>query len=255
MPCSDPVLCRASARLTRASAPLSGDEGRPGPTRAVTTPAPGRRIHPQVDRRPHERAPRRFDRADPGAPGDGPLDLGTFLRAFTFGHVRQLDQVLDTSFARAWDAGAGPGELPLVIDIDSFVGEVHGDQKQGASYGYTRQLGYHRSSPCAPIPARCCTSATAKGRRTPSAAPPGSWMSCSRASVAPGITARSSSGLTSGLRTTGCSRNSTRAASSSRSGSSSQRRSGRRSTRSPRPTGSPSRTTPKAARRRSPKPR
>ena len=40
-------------------------------------------------------------------------------------------------------AGAGPGELPLVIDIDSFIGEVHGDQKQGAGYGYTRQLGYH----------------------------------------------------------------------------------------------------------------
>ena len=31
----------------------------------------------------------------------------------------------------------------MVIDIDSFIGEVHGDQKQGASYGYTRQLGYH----------------------------------------------------------------------------------------------------------------
>ena len=30
-----------------------------------------------------------------------------------------------------------------MIDVDSFVGEVHGDQKQGASYGYTRQLGYH----------------------------------------------------------------------------------------------------------------
>jgi hypothetical protein len=30
-----------------------------------------------------------------------------------------------------------------VIDIDSFIGEVHGDQKQGACYGYTRQLGYH----------------------------------------------------------------------------------------------------------------
>ena len=72
-----------------------------------------------------------------------PSTLGTFLRAFTFGHVRQLDHVLDTSLARAWDAGAGPGELPLVIDIDSFVGEVHGDQKQGACYGYTRQFGYH----------------------------------------------------------------------------------------------------------------
>jgi hypothetical protein len=72
-----------------------------------------------------------------------PSTLGTFLRAFTFGHVRQLDHVLDTSLARAWDTGAGPDGLPLVIDIDSFIGEVHSDQKQGASYGYTRQLGYH----------------------------------------------------------------------------------------------------------------
>jgi hypothetical protein len=72
-----------------------------------------------------------------------PSTLGTFLRAFTFGHVRQLDHVLDVALARAWAAGAGPGALPLVIDVDSFIGEVHGDQKQGASYGYTRQLGYH----------------------------------------------------------------------------------------------------------------
>ena len=72
-----------------------------------------------------------------------PSTLGTFLRAFTFGHVRQLDHVLDQALARAWESGAGPSELPLVIDIDSFIGEVHGDHKQGASYGYTRQLGYH----------------------------------------------------------------------------------------------------------------
>jgi len=73
-----------------------------------------------------------------------PSTLGTFLRAFTFGHVRQLDRVLDVSVVRAWDAGAGPGDgMPLVIDIDSFIGEVHSDRKQGAGYGYTRQLGYH----------------------------------------------------------------------------------------------------------------
>jgi hypothetical protein len=72
-----------------------------------------------------------------------PSTLGTFLRAFTFGHVRQLDRVLDQTLARAWAAGAGPGGERLVIDVDSFVGEVHGDHKQGASYGYTKQLGYH----------------------------------------------------------------------------------------------------------------
>ena len=30
-----------------------------------------------------------------------------------------------------------------MIDVDSFVGEVHGYKKQGAAYGYTRKLGYH----------------------------------------------------------------------------------------------------------------
>ena len=72
-----------------------------------------------------------------------PSTLGTFLRSFTFGYVRRLDQVLGVLLGRAWRAGAGPGEQRLVIDVDSFVGEVHGDAKQGAGYGYTRQLGYH----------------------------------------------------------------------------------------------------------------
>jgi hypothetical protein len=72
-----------------------------------------------------------------------PSTLGTFLRAFTFGHVRQLDALLGQALERAWNAGAGPGEGRLVIDVDSFVGEVCGRLKQGAAYGYTRLLGYH----------------------------------------------------------------------------------------------------------------
>ncbi|HEY5044223.1 MAG TPA: IS1380 family transposase [Solirubrobacteraceae bacterium] len=72
-----------------------------------------------------------------------PSTLGTFLRAFTFGHVRQLDRVLGELLGRAWRAGAGPGPQRLVIDVDSFIQEVHGKQKQGASYGYTSKLGYH----------------------------------------------------------------------------------------------------------------
>jgi len=72
-----------------------------------------------------------------------PSTLGTFLRAFTFGHVRQLDALLGQSLERAWKAGAGPGDGRLVIDVDSFVGEVCGRLKQGAAYGYTRLLGYH----------------------------------------------------------------------------------------------------------------
>ena len=72
-----------------------------------------------------------------------PSTLGTFLRAFTFGHVRQLDALLGRSVQRAWQAGAGPGDTRLVVDVDSFVGEVCGRLKRGASYGYTKLLGYH----------------------------------------------------------------------------------------------------------------
>src|SRR3954467_15098272 len=60
-----------------------------------------------------------------------------------FGHVRQLDARLAQALERAWKAGAGPGEGRLVIDVDSFVGEVCGRLKQGAAYGYTHLLGYH----------------------------------------------------------------------------------------------------------------
>jgi hypothetical protein len=72
-----------------------------------------------------------------------PSTLGTFLRAFTFGHVRQLDRVLAESLSRAWAAGAGPGNERLIVDVDSFVGEVYGYDKQGAGYGYTHKRGYH----------------------------------------------------------------------------------------------------------------
>ena len=72
-----------------------------------------------------------------------PSTLGTFLRAFTFGHIRQLDRMIAETIGRAWALGAGPGDAPLVIDMDSTICEVHGHHKQGAAYGYTRTLGYH----------------------------------------------------------------------------------------------------------------
>ena len=72
-----------------------------------------------------------------------PSTLGTFLRAFTFGHVRQLDRLSETVLTRAWQAGAGPDADSLVIDIDSSVCEVYGYKKQGASFGYTKRRGYH----------------------------------------------------------------------------------------------------------------
>jgi hypothetical protein len=72
-----------------------------------------------------------------------PSTLGTFLRAFTFGHVRQLDAVIAEATRRAWSLGAGPGAAAVTIDLDSTICEVYGKLKQGAAYGYTRVLGYH----------------------------------------------------------------------------------------------------------------
>jgi hypothetical protein len=72
-----------------------------------------------------------------------PSTLGTFLRGFSFGNVRQLDSVAEALMTRAWAHGAGPGENPMTIDMDSTILEVHGKHKQGASYGYTKVLGFH----------------------------------------------------------------------------------------------------------------
>src|SRR3954447_19659203 len=46
-----------------------------------------------------------------------PSTLGTFLRSFTFGHVRQLDAVIAETIRRAWSMGAGPGRSALTIDL------------------------------------------------------------------------------------------------------------------------------------------
>ena len=64
-----------------------------------------------------------------------PSTLGTFLRSFRWGHVRQLDRVSRELLARAWQAGAGPGDGPLTIDLDSTICETYGL--------YTGKRGYH----------------------------------------------------------------------------------------------------------------
>ena len=76
-----------------------------------------------------------------------PSTLGTFLRSFRWGHVRQLDRVSRQLLARAWAAGAGPGDSPLTIDLDSTICETYGLAKEGARHhGYT---GAPRLSPAA----------------------------------------------------------------------------------------------------------
>jgi hypothetical protein len=68
-----------------------------------------------------------------------PSTLGTFLRTFTFGHVRQLDAVasrLLINLARHTPLLPGAGELTY-IDIDDTVRQTYGYAKQGAGRGYT----------------------------------------------------------------------------------------------------------------------
>src|SRR5665811_523611 len=70
--------------------------------------------------------------------------LGTFLRSFRWGHVRQLDRVTRELLARAWAAGAGPGATPFTIDLDSTICETYGLAKEGGSdFTYTHTRGYH----------------------------------------------------------------------------------------------------------------
>ena len=71
-----------------------------------------------------------------------PSTLGTFLRSFRWGHVRQLDRVSRELLARAWAAGTGPGDGPLTIDLDSTICETYGLAKEWARHhGHTGRAG------------------------------------------------------------------------------------------------------------------
>src|SRR3954470_7765569 len=68
-----------------------------------------------------------------------PSTLGSFLRAFTFGHVRQLDAVASRflfGLAARTPLLAG-GEQMVLLDVDDSILEVHGYAKQGAAFGYS----------------------------------------------------------------------------------------------------------------------
>ena len=76
-----------------------------------------------------------------------PSTLGSFLRAFTFGHVRQLDAVASrflTGLVEATpllaglaDDGPDGSEGHVLVDFDDTIIEVHGYAKQGSGYGYS----------------------------------------------------------------------------------------------------------------------
>jgi hypothetical protein len=80
-----------------------------------------------------------------------PSTLGSFLRAFTFGHIRQLDAVasrflialagltgmLTTQTEPPTVTGQGTSPGYALLDVDDTIIEVHGHAKQGAGFGYS----------------------------------------------------------------------------------------------------------------------
>ncbi len=69
-----------------------------------------------------------------------PSTLGSFLRAFTFGHVRQLDAVASrflTGLAAVAPLVTSAADGLVLIDVDDTIVEVHGRAKQGSGYGYS----------------------------------------------------------------------------------------------------------------------
>ena len=70
-----------------------------------------------------------------------PSTLGSFLRKFTFGHVRQLDAVasrfLTNLAAKAPLLPTGDDGGYVFVDVDDTIVEVHGYGKQGSGYGYS----------------------------------------------------------------------------------------------------------------------
>lgn len=74
-----------------------------------------------------------------------PSTLGSFLRAFTFGHVRQLDAIASRFLTDRTDrAGIVPavgGHGFTFVDLDDTIIGEHGYQKQGAGFGYSGVMG------------------------------------------------------------------------------------------------------------------
>ncbi|HKM25707.1 MAG TPA: IS1380 family transposase [Corynebacterium sp.] len=72
-----------------------------------------------------------------------PSTLGSFLRSFTFGHVRQLDAVASRFLINLADQAPALVPAPattsgyVFVDVDDTIIEVHGHQKQGAGFGYS----------------------------------------------------------------------------------------------------------------------
>ena len=79
-----------------------------------------------------------------------PSTLGTFLRAFRFGHVRQLEEPVAArvlaGLTELSPMFAGADHEITYLDVDDTVRATYGYAKQGAGYGYTGVKGSQRAA-------------------------------------------------------------------------------------------------------------
>jgi hypothetical protein len=118
-----------------------------------------------------------------------PSTLDTFLRSFTFGHVRQLDSVAAAflvGLAGKTPLLAGAGQVTY-LDVDDTVREVHGYTKAGAGFGYTGVRGLNALLACVSTPLTAPVIAAARLRRGSVNSPHAGRPGCSpRRSTLPG---------------------------------------------------------------------
>jgi hypothetical protein len=95
-----------------------------------------------------------------------PSTIGIFLRSCTWGHARQLDKVAGEALARAWAAGAGPGDAPVTI---------------ASTRPSMRPTGWpSRAGPSSPAPRSAATT-----RCTRSSAAPATWSTAGCGAATP----------------------------------------------------------------------
>src|SRR4051812_28366237 len=83
-----------------------------------------------------------------------PSTIGTFVRSFTFGHVRQLDRLLGEVLGRAWTAGAGPGDGRLSSTLTPSSVGSSASKSTARRSATPESVAITRSWRPAPIPAK-----------------------------------------------------------------------------------------------------
>jgi hypothetical protein len=73
-----------------------------------------------------------------------PTTAGDFLRRFDAGALKALDRVIDRAQEKVWRRRYGKRKAErAIVDLDSCVRPVYGDQKEGTDFTYQGSFGYH----------------------------------------------------------------------------------------------------------------